>query len=75
MEKFEWEASDSAPRKNVMRIISGGLLSPGGAQPVPDRSDLAIGWGRGASSGGGGLYPPPRVLDCVFRPYLPRIPA
>lgn len=26
MEKFEWEASDSVPKKYVMRIISGGLF-------------------------------------------------
>lgn len=69
MEKFEWETSDSAPKLYVMSIVSGSLFYTGGSQYVPDKSDLRIGWGRGASSHGGGINPPPRALDISFFSY------
>ncbi len=52
MNKFEWQATESAPRNYVMTIIGGNLSyhDDSGSLYVPDKSNIDHGWGKGASS-------------------------
>ena len=51
-DKFDWHASESAPRKYPMRIVGGGLSyhDGSGSLYIPDGSDIGNGWGTGISS-------------------------
>ena len=49
--KFDWQASESAPKSYPMKIIAGNFYSPNGdSLYVPDGVKLHHGWGRGRSS-------------------------
>ena len=52
LKKFEWQATESAPRSWPMRIVAGRLhyVDGSGAMYVPDSSDIDAGWGDGISS-------------------------
>ncbi|MCP4464029.1 MAG: DUF2931 family protein, partial [Planctomycetaceae bacterium] len=52
MKKFAWQASESAPKKNLMEIVSGSLFyhDGSGSLYVPNRVALHNGWGKGRSS-------------------------
>lgn len=51
-DKFDWHASESAPRKYPMEIIAGGLSyhDGSGSLYIPDKSTIHHGWGTGISS-------------------------
>jgi hypothetical protein len=70
--KFEYQASESAPKKNVMRILAGSLSSDDGSLYIPNMSDIDNGWGTGASSHvvGPDRKPLPKRLDVAFFSYL-----
>ena len=74
MDKFDWQARESAPQHYVMRII-GGTLSyhdSSGSLYVPDKSDIDLGWGTGISSHivGPDLKPLPNHLTIIFFSYI-----
>lgn len=72
MTKFEWQASESAPRNNPMEIISGHFIYPdGGSLYVPNKKVIHYGWGRGWSSHvvGPDLKPLPNKLTISFFSY------
>lgn len=52
MNKFDWQATESAPQNYVMTIIGGSLAyhDGSGSLYVPDKSDIDFGWGKGISS-------------------------
>lgn len=52
MDKFEWQASDSAPMKYPMRSLNGNLNfhDDSGSLYVPTSDRIANGWGEGMSS-------------------------
>lgn len=72
-DKFDWNASESAPRKYVMTIVSGGLSyhDGSGSLYIPDGSDIKHGWGTGVSSHvtGERLKPLPKELRITFFSY------
>lgn len=74
--KFEWTASDSAPKNFSMKIISGNLRyqgDPSGAGLyVPSGGQIDHGWGVGGSTHvtGPALKPLPDKLDITFFSYL-----
>lgn len=73
MIKFDWMASESAPRFYPMQIVSGTLFyhgEPGGLY-VPDRTTIDGGWGRGISAHvvGPKLKPLPERLGISFFSY------
>ncbi len=70
--KFDWQATDSAPRNYPMEIVAGHLFYPeGGSLYVPDKSTIAHGWGEGGSSHivGPELKPLPHRLGISFFSY------
>lgn len=73
MNKFEWQATESAPRGYVMTIVSGSLHyhDGSGSLYVPDGSDIQGGWGIGISSHvvGDDLKPLPNKLSITFFSY------
>ena len=48
--KYIYQASESAPKKNVMTIVAGSLNYDGGSRYIPNGSALDNGWGTGKSS-------------------------
>ncbi len=51
MDKFNWQASESAPENYPMQIISGRFSFPdGGSLYIPDQKRIYHGWGIGHSS-------------------------
>jgi len=73
MDKFDWQASESAPRNYPMRIVSGNLSYQDGSGSlyVPDGSRIGHGWGTGISSHvvGADLKPLPNKLAITFFSY------
>ena len=73
MDKFDWQASESAPRNYVMTIVSGGLSyhDGSGSLYIPDGSDIKHGWGTPVSSHvvGPDLKPLPSQLRITFFSY------
>jgi hypothetical protein len=73
MKKFEWQATESAPKNYVMSIVSGSLIyhDGSGSLYVPDGSDIQGGWGKGISSHvvGDDLKPLPNKLAITFFSY------
>lgn len=69
--KFEYEAGESAPQKNVMRIVAGSLSYDGGSLSIPNMSDVDNGWGSGTSSQdvGPDRKPLPKSLGILFFSY------
>ena len=70
--KFDWQATDSAPRNYPMEILAGNLGYPeGGSLYVPDKSTIAHGWGEEGSSHvvGPELKPLPNTLGISFFSY------
>ena len=70
--KFDWLATESAPKDYPMEIISGSLFYPdGGSLYVPDKKTLYYGWGRGVSTHvvGPALKPLPERLEITFFSY------
>ncbi len=73
MDKFDWQASESAPHSYAMRIVAGGLSyhDASGSLYIPDGSDISNGWGIGISSHvvGDKLKPLPNQLRITFFSY------
>lgn len=73
MDKFDWQASESAPRYYPMRILAGSLSyhDGSGSLYIPDGSDIDKGWGLGISSHvtGERLKPLPNRLGISFFSY------
>lgn len=73
-DKFDWNASESAPKKNPMSIVSGDLHyhDGSGSLYVPNGSDISNGWGLGISSHvtGEQYKPLPNKLTLTFFSYL-----
>lgn len=73
MTKFEWQATESAPKNYPMKIISGSLSYQDGSGSlyVPDKSRINHGWGRGVSSHvvGDERKPLPHRLSISFFSY------
>lgn len=71
--KFDWHASESAPRKYPMEIIAGSLRyhDGSGSLYIPDKSTIHHGWGTGISSHvtGPDLKPLPNKLTIAFFSY------
>ena len=74
MDKFDWQASESAPQHYVMTIIGGSLSyhDNSGSLYVPDKSAIDLGWGTGISSHivGAKLKPLPSHLTIIFFSYI-----
>ena len=72
-DKFDWHASESAPRTYVMTIVSGSLSyhDGSGSLYIPDGSDIKHGWGTGISSHvtGDKFKPLPNKLTIPFFSY------
>lgn len=73
MDKFDWQASESAPRYYPMRIVLGSLRyhDDSGSLYIPDGSRIGNGWGTGISSHATGerLKPLPNKLTISFFSY------
>ena len=73
MDKFDWQASESAPINYPMQIVSGSFFyhDGSGSLYVPDKATLDHGWGTGRSSHivGPDLKPLPSRLGIVFFSY------
>ena len=73
MDKFDWQASESAPHSYAMTIVSGGLSyhDGSGSLYIPDGSDISNGWGTPVSSHvvGPDLKPLPSQLRIAFFSY------
>ena len=72
MEKFDWLASESAPKDYTMQVVSGDFIYPdGGSLYVPNKSTIHKGWGTPVSSHlvGPELKPLPERLDITFFSY------
>ncbi len=73
MTKFEWQATESAPKNYPMKIVSGYLVYQDGSGSlyVPDKTRISHGWGRGVSSHvvGDDLKPLPDTLSITFFSY------
>lgn len=73
MDKFDWQASESAPQNYPMKILSGGLdyHDGSGSLYVPNKVRLHNGWGTGRSSHivGPDLKPLPSRLGISFFSY------
>ena len=68
--KYIYQASESAPKKNVMRIVAGSLNYDGGSRNIPNMSDISNGWGTGKSSHVvSDSAPPPKSLGILFFSY------
>jgi len=70
--KFDWLATESAPKNYPMQIIKGDLFYRGGGSLyVPDKKTLYYGWGRGVSTHvvGADLKPLPERLEITFFSY------
>lgn len=70
MKKFDWQATESAPKDYLMEILSGSLVYQDGSGSlyVPDGVELNNGWGKGRSSHivGPDLKPLPDRLRIKF---------
>jgi hypothetical protein len=66
--KYDYYASESAPKGYVMRIIAGSLSGEDGSVSVPSLSNIQNGWGTGksASAVGDDRKPLPRTLSIAF---------
>ena len=73
MTKFEWQASESAPKNYPMKILSGSLFynDGSGSLYVPNKVKLHNGWGEGRSTHlvGPDLKPLPNRLSITFFSY------
>jgi len=72
--KFEWEATESAPKHYPMEIIKGTLIFQGEAEKglyIPSGGTLTAGWGRAISahSSGDNPLPLPDRLKIIFFSY------
>ena len=71
--KFEWQATESAPKNYPMKIVSGRLSYQDGSGSlyVPSKSRINHGWGQGVSSHvvGNDLKPLPDRLSITFFSY------
>ena len=70
-DKFDYSASESAPKGYVMRIVSGSLGYEGGSVSVPSLADNQNGWGQGWSANvvGPDSKPLPSSLGITFFSY------
>lgn len=73
MKKFEWQATESAPKGYPMEIVSGGLIyhDGSGSLYIPDKATIHHGWGKGISSHvvGDDMKPLPDRLRIKFFSY------
>jgi hypothetical protein len=72
MEKFEWKATESAPKNFAMKILEGDFVYPdGNSLYVPDGKRIHKGWGNKVSSHivGERLKLLPKRLDITFFSY------
>lgn len=73
MDKFDWQATEGAPRNYPMEIVGGSLVyhDDSGSLYVPNKATLDNGWGTGRSShiGGPDLKPLPKQLAITFFSY------
>ncbi len=73
MKKFEWLATEGAPRNYPIKIVSGDLRyhNKSGSQYVPHGVRLQNGWGEGRSThvGSDDLKPLPDHLDITYFSY------
>ena len=73
MDKYNWQATESAPKSYPMQVVSGTLFYHGQNQGlyVPDGSSIDDGWGSGISSHivGPDLKPLPDRLQITFFSY------
>jgi len=72
MDKYDWQATESAPKDYPMEIVTGHLYYPGqGSLYVPDKKTIHHGWGKGISSHlvGPDLKPLPERLEITFFSY------
>ena len=72
MDKFDWLATESAPKKYPMEIIRAFLYAPDGSSVyVPYGADIFHGWGemRSAHVSGPDKKPLPNKLDITFFSY------
>ncbi len=70
--KFDWLATESAPKNYPMKIVQGTLFYPGGGSLyVPDRKKIHHGWGTSISTHvvGPDLKPLPERLEITFFSY------
>ncbi len=70
--KFDWQATDNAPRDYPMEILGGSLIYPeSGSLYVPDKIRIAYGWGKPGRSHvvGPDLKPLPNTLAISFFSY------
>lgn len=72
MDKFDWQATESAPKDYPMEIVSGNLHFPvSGSLYVPSKKTIHHGWGTGVSSHlvGDDQKPIPERLEISFFSY------
>ena len=72
MDKFDWLATESAPKNFAMKIVSGDFIFPNGRSLyVPDGKRIHKGWGNGVSTHivGEDFKPLPNRLDITFFSY------
>ncbi|MCF6336680.1 MAG: DUF2931 family protein [Gammaproteobacteria bacterium] len=70
--KFDWLATESAPKNYPMKIVQGTLFYPGsGSLYVPNRKKIHYGWGTSISTHvvGPDLKPLPERLEITFFSY------
>ncbi|NNE62692.1 MAG: DUF2931 family protein, partial [Gammaproteobacteria bacterium] len=49
--KFDWKATESAPKNYAMKIVTGHFYSPDGySLYIPNKKRIHHGWGKGVSS-------------------------
>lgn len=73
MKKFEWMASENAPRGYPMRLVGGSFIYDGGSQYIPSGSTLdGNDWGQFISvhAAGEERKPVPKKLAITFFSYL-----
>ena len=73
MSKFEWLASESAPKNIPMQVVSGSLVFPDGESLyIPPNKLIYQGWGEPVSTHivGEDLKPIPEKLEITFFSYI-----